>query len=674
MDAKTVVSKLSIAEKLSLLIGKDTWNTVSIESKGIPSISVSDGPHGLRKEITAENGQTITEEAVCFPTASAMAATWNTELVRKTGQALGEECGAKGVDILLGPGTNIKRTPLCGRNFEYFSEDPLLAGELAAAYIEGVQSMGVGTSVKHFAANNQEYDRFQISSEVDIRALREIYFKPFEIAVKKAKPWTVMCAYNRLNGIYCSENRFILNDILREEWGFDGFVVSDWGAVHDRVKSLQATLELQMPYCKEDLDALKQAYENGTITDEQIDAAVERLLNIVFMACDNRKSRAKKYNPDIHHNLAKEVALEAITLLKNEADILPIKKEKVKSIAVLGSYAKTFPIQGGGSSQVNPIKQENCFDQMMELTGSDFEIKYGVLYQSWQHVHVIREMNEAMELAGNSDLTIIFAGPPLNAEREEYDRDNIALPPHIEDAILKIAAKNPNTVVVVQAGSAIDMSSWIDNVKGVVFSWFSGQAGGSALAEILFGLSNPCGKIAETFPLRIEDTPAYATYPGNGYASWYAEGIMVGYRYYDTYNRKVLFPFGHGLSYTSFEYADLIIAPDVATEAETVTVRFKIKNTGSLQGKEVIQLYVKDSDCKVLRPDKELKAFAKIHLKPGEEKQVRFELAKDAFSYFNTSLNAWHIESGRFEILVGSSSRDIRLKGNLFIKASVDYS
>jgi len=674
MNVKEIISTLSIDEKLSLLIGKDTWNTVGIEEKGVPSICVSDGPHGLRKVCTDENGQTFTKEAVCFPTASAVSATWNTELAKKVGQAIGEECAANDVDIILGPGTNIKRTPLCGRNFEYFSEDPVLAGELSAAYIEGVQSTGIGTSLKHFATNNQEYDRLHVSTEVDIRTLREIYLKPFEIAVKKAKPTTVMCAYNRLNGIYCSENKFLLNDILREEWGFDGFVVSDWGSVHDRVKSLKASLELQMPYDEKAFDALKRAYENGAITDEEIDSAVERLLNIVFRLYNNRNHRVKEYNLDAHHQLAKEVALEAVTLLKNEGNILPIKKEAVKSIAVIGRFAKEPIIQGGGSAHVNAVKTDNAFDRIMELAGSDIEIKYNDLCTSWPNTSGINNIGEALNFANHSDMAIVFVGSPINDESEGYDRTSITLPSQIEDAILKIAAKNPNTVVVIQAGSAIDMSSWIDKVKGVVFAWFTGQAGGSAVAEILFGLSNPSGKIAETFPLNIEDTPSYVTYPGNGYASWYAEGLMVGYRYYDTYRKEVLFPFGHGLSYTTFEYKDLSIAPDTASEEDEITVKLKIKNTGNMQGKETVQLYVRDTDCKVLRPDKELKAFCKVDLKPGEEKEVEFKLDKSAFSYFNTSLNDWHVESGKFEILVGASSRDIRLKGNVYIQSNFDYS
>jgi len=674
MNIKEVISKLSIDEKLTLLTGKDTWNTVAIEEKGVPSICVSDGPHGLRKVCTNEKGQTFTKEAVCFPTASALSATWNTELAEKVGQAIGEECSANDVDIILGPGTNIKRTPLCGRNFEYFSEDPVLAGELSAAYIKGVQSTGVGTSLKHFSTNNQEYDRFHVNTEVDIRALREIYLKPFEIAVKKSKPTSVMCAYNRLNGIYCSENKFLLNDILREEWGFDGFVVSDWGAVHDRAKALKASLELEMPYSEKSFDALKQAYENGKITDEEIDSAVERFLNIVFRLYNNRNNRVKEYNPDGHHKLAKEIALEAITLLKNEDNILPIKKEKIKSIAVIGNYAKTPIIQGGGSAEVKPIKIDNAFDRIIELAGSDIEIKYSDLYAAWSHINSINNLSTALTFACDSDMAIIFVGSPFNYESEGYDRTSITLPPHIEDAILKIAAKNPNTVVVIQAGSAIDMSSLIDKVKGVVFAWFTGQAGGSAIAEILFGLSNPCGKIAETFPLKIEDTPSYATYPGNGYASWYAEGIMVGYRYYDTYNKDVLFPFGHGLSYTTFEYKDLTITPDTASEENEINVKFRIKNTGNMQGKEIVQLYVKDTHSKALRPDKELKAFCKIDLKPGEEKEVEFKLDKSAFAYFNTSFNDWHVESGRFKILIGSSSRDIRLKGNVYVKSNFDFS
>ena len=672
MEVKELISKLSMDEKFALLTGKDNWNTVAVERLGIPSISVADGPHGLRKIEPGVDGKLFTVKAFCFPNAAALAATWNLKLVREIGKALGEECGAMGVDVLLGPGTNIKRTPLCGRNFEYYAEDPLLAGELAAAYIEGVQSEGAGTSLKHFAANNQEYNRLHISSEVDIRALREIYLKPFEIAIKKSQPMTVMCAYNRLNGVYCSENGFLLDDVLRKEWGFEGIVVSDWGAVHDRVNSLKATLELEMPFNANSAGKLKEAYENGKITDTEINAALERLLNIVFKISKNREKRAGAFNLSKHHQLAKEVALEAITLLKNENGALPITKEKIKKLAIIGEFAKEPVIQGGGAAYVQTNTVDSTLDGILEIAGKEIEVEYVPTYNI-RNTSVNR-INKAMEAASNADMALVFVGNRHDIECETYDRGAITLSSELESIILSISSQNPNTVVIVQAGSAVDMSGWIDKVRAVVFAWYTGQAGGGALAEILFGLSNPSGKIAETFPVRLEETPAYGTYPGNGYASWYAEGIMVGYRYYDTYHKEVLFPFGFGLSYTTFEYSDLCVSPESASEKEAVTVSFKVKNTGGMPGKEITQLYIRDKVCKVLRPDKELKAFAKIDLLPGEEKKVQLKLTRDAFAYFNVSLNAWHVESGKFEILIGSSSRDIRLKGNVIIKSEDDFS
>jgi beta-glucosidase len=670
MNLQEIVAELSLTEKFALLTGKDAWRTVAVERLGIPSIVVSDGPNGLRKIETDAGGKEITVPAVCFPTSSAMAATWNRQLVREVGKALGEECGAMEVDILLAPGTNIKRTPLCGRNFEYYSEDPLLAGELAAAYIEGVQSEGVGTSLKHFAANNQEYDRRQISSEIDTRTLREIYLKPFEIAVKKSQPWTLMCAYNRLNGVYCSENRFLLDDLLRKEWGFTGIVMSDWSAVYDRAKSLKASLELEMPFEDKSIAVLEESHRKGQISDSEIDSAVERLLKSVFRAVESRAKRAKTYDLQSHHALAKKAALEAITLLKNENGLLPVDKSKVKKIVVVGQFAEEPVIQGGGSAKVIPNQVDIPLERIKELAGKEIMIEYFPVIYSQKPT--VNQLNYAMAAVHDADMAFVMVGNRDGIESEEYDRANIRLSPEMEEVILRIAAENPNTVVIVAASSAVDMSAWIDKVTTVVFTWYTGQAGGSALADILFGLANPCGKIAETFPLRVEDTPAYANYPGNGYAAWYAEGMMVGYRYYDTCHKEVLFPFGHGLSYTTFAYSGLKIAPETAPEKEAISVSFKVKNTGGMPGKETVQLYVRDTVCKVLRPDKELKAFEKIELQPGEEKEVRLQLGRDAFAYYNVSLNAWHVENGEFKILIGSSSRDIRLQGIVTIQSEYD--
>lgn len=672
MELTTIIAQLNLEEKFALLTGADSWHTVAVERLGIPAISMADGPHGLRKVKIEGADERQTIKAVCFPTSSAMAATWNTKLVRRIGQALGEECGAMEVDILLGPGINIKRTPLCGRNFEYFSEDPLLAGELAAAYIEGVQSQGVGTSLKHFAANNQEFDRFQISSEIDQRTLREIYLKPFEIAVKKAQPWTVMCAYNRLNGIYCSENRFLLHDVLRREWGFEGFVVSDWHAVHQRSLSLQASLELEMPFAPQSAADLRGAYERGDLTITEIDAALERLLTIVFRAAVTRAKRAKEFDVFLHHQLAKEAAAEAIILLKNSAGILPIRREATRRILVIGEFAEKPAIQGGGSARVAPLIVDSPLEALRAMAGSEIIVDYQPVLAA--DCPKVDRLNEAMTSAQTADLVLLFVGNRPEIEREAYDRTSFALSPEMDVVIERIAAQNPNTVVILQTGAPVAMTAWIDKVQAIVHAGYTGQAGGSALADILFGLTNPSGKTAETFPIAIEDTPAYGSYPGNGYVVRYDEGLMVGYRYYEDRQKKPLFPFGFGLSYTTFEYAGLQVTPESLAEGCPVRVDCIVKNTGPQAGQEIVQLYVRDNASKVTRPVKELKAFTKVSLQPGETQTVHFELNREAFAYFSPSLNDWHIESGQFTILIGASSADIRLEKTITVKGVHDFS
>lgn len=671
MKIAEIISKLSLDEKIALLTGRNSWETYEVKRLGIPSIRVSDGPHGLRREAIDDKGKVFTYESICFPTSSALAATWNTELVERIGEAIGEECQSNGVDIIMAPGTNIKRTPLCGRNFEYFSEDPYLAGELSAAYITGIQSNGIGTAIKHFAGNNQEYDRFNISSDIDIRALREIYLKPFELAIKKSAPWSVMCAYNRLNGIYCSENEFLLSKILKEEWGFDGFVISDWGAVHNKCNALKAGLDLEMPYSEKNNAQLKKDYEDGKINDEIIDMALENILKAIFKTVKNRKKRISKYNIEKHRALAKEAASEAVTLLKNVDGILPLDNNNIKSITVVGQLAEFPMIQGGGSSKVEPLNVTSPLESIRANAG-DIKVKYCATIKN--DIPIVHKLNETLEDVENSDVAVIFAGQQHLIETESYDRTEIRLEPVMEDIICKIAHRNPNTVVVIQAGSVIDMSYWINSVKSVVFAWFTGQEGGSALADILFGKSNPCGKTAETFPLTIEDTPSYGTYPGNGTASWYQEGIMVGYRYYDTFDREVLFPFGHGLSYSEFEYSDLRITPVEVNEHDGLEVYFKLKNTGKLKGKETAQVYLRQVAPYVLRPYKELKAFEKIELEPGETKEVKINMPPEAFAYYNININDWHIQGGSYQILVGASSRDIRLKGYIDMKTDYNFS
>jgi beta-glucosidase len=673
MNIKNMIEKMTLDEKISLLSSKGgQLLSYEIPHLGIAEIKFLDGPHGLRLE-NQEKAPT------CFPTACAMSATWNLELVEKIGVALANECKYFDIDILFGPGTNIKRTPICGRNFEYFSEDPYLAGMLSIAYIQGMQNEGIGVSLKHFTANNQEFERRFVSSEIDIRALREIFFKPFEMAVKLAKPWTVMCAYNRLNGIYCSENEYLLHTVLRDEWGFDGAIVSDYGAVYNRAKALKATVDWEMPQGKESHLQIKQSLEDGIITMEDIDFGIENMLKLVDKVEKSRQTRIKNCDFEKHHQLAKEVASEAITLFKNDNGILPITKEKYKKIAVVGQFAKTPVIQASSSAYVYSDHIDVPLDEIKKIANEEIDIRFTEAFFTHSHTLAgsdiaVQGLYEAMRSVTECDLTILFTGNYYKLDGGEgRDRQTMKLQKNMEDIILRLAKQNPNIVVVVQAGSVIDMSNWIDKVKAVVFTWYAGEAVGSAIADILFGITCPSGKTAESFPLRLEDNPTYPYYPGNGFSSWYGEGLMVGYRYYDTYEKDVLFPFGYGMSYTTFEYSDIKISAQEISEDETVTISFKLKNSGTMRGKEICQLYVKEKCSKVVRPEKELKAFTKVDLLPGEEKNVELILDKEAFSYFNVNLNKWFLETGKFKIMVGSSSRDIRLETEVYIKGNRNY-
>jgi beta-glucosidase len=675
MDITSLLTRLTLEEKLTLLTGHDAWATEPVDRLGIPAIRVSDGPHGLRFEQAVPDGTVRTLPSTCFPTASALAATWDPSLAREVGAALADEAAVLGVDVLLGPAINIKRTPLCGRNFEYFSEDPLLTGQLAAAYIAGVQGRGVGTSLKHYAANNQECDRSSVSVEADERTMREIYLRAFEIAVRAAQPWTVMCSYNRVGGVYASENAFLLDRVLRRELGFQGIVVSDWGAVHDRARALKASLELEMPHAAGSLSRLKEAYAAREITDAEIDRAVGSLLRLVDRALGGRATRARSFDAAAHHALAGQVARRAVTLLKNEAGLLPIDGSRVKSMSVIGVLAKEPFIQGGGSSRTNPANVEGALEAMKAHAGRQkIALNYLPTYMQWAAFPSLDGLHESVVAASRSDLAVLFVGTGERIESESFDRPDIRLAPDFERLILTVAEKNPATVVVVQAGSAIDMSAWIGKVRAVVFAWFSGQAGGPAVADVLFGAVNPSGRIAETFPLRLEDTPSFGTYPGNGGCTWYREGPLVGYRWYDTIGKEVLFPFGHGLSYTSFEYADLRIEKPEAAGTDEIAVTFTVRNTGGRAGIETAQLYVQEIAPRVLRPARELRGFATVDLASGKSADVRLSLGPDAFSYWNSSLGAWHVQAGDARILVGSSSRDIRLERRIRVSSPTELS
>lgn len=669
-DIQALISRMTLEEKASLCSGLDFWHTKGVERLGIPSLMVTDGPHGLRKQNQDADhlGLHNSVPATCFPSAAGMASSWNRELIRKVGEALGKECQAENVAVLLGPGANIKRSPLCGRNFEYFSEDPYLSSEMAANHIKGVQSQGVGTSLKHFAANNQEHRRMSVDAVIDERALREIYLASFEGAVKQAQPWSVMCSYNRVNGEYASESEFLLTQVLRDEWGFEGFVVSDWGAVNERVKALKAGLDLEMPSSGGIGDAqIVAAVKAGELPEETLNRAVERLLTFVFRAADNRKEGAA-YDREAHHRLAREMARESMVLLKNEAGLLPLRREG--TIAVIGEFAKSPRYQGGGSSHVKPTKLDDALEEMALAAGSAAQILYarGYSLESDEIDEIL--IREAKETAGKSDVAVLFVGLPERYESEGYDRTHMAIPENHRALIEAVAEVQSNLVVVLSNGSPVEMP-WLGKAKAVLEGYLGGQAFGGAVADLLFGVANPSGKLAETFPAKLSDNPSFLNFPGEGDKVEYREGLFVGYRYYDAKEIKPLFPFGFGLSYTEFEYGDLKVDKRRLKDNETVTVTVAVKNTGERAGKEVVQLYVRDVQSSVIRPPKELKGFEKVELQPGEQKTVSFVLDKRAFAYYNVGIKDWHVETGVFEILIGKSSQEILLKASVEVESTV---
>ncbi|MGG0724887.1 glycoside hydrolase family 3 C-terminal domain-containing protein [Bacillus mycoides] len=668
-DIKKIISQMTLEEKASLCSGLDFWNTKGIERLEIPSIMVTDGPHGLRKQAEGADHLGIYNSipATCFPSAVGLASTWNKELIKQVGIALGEECQAENVGVLLGPGANIKRSPLCGRNFEYFSEDPYLSSQMAANHVKGVQSQGVGTSLKHFAANNQEHRRMSVDAIVDERTLREIYLASFEDVIKEAQPWTVMSAYNKVNGEYASENNYLLNDILKDEWGFEGFVVSDWGAVNERVASLANGLELEMPSSfgigeKKIVDAVNC----GELSVEKLDQAAERLLYIIFKAYDNQLENAV-YSKDAHHQLAREVASESMVMLKNEDSILPLKKEG--TVAVIGGFAKQPRFQGGGSSHINPTKLESILEEIETVSGGKTNILFAQGYDIASDDVNESMVNEAKKIAERADTAVLFVGLPDRYESEGFDRKHLQMPENHVQLIEAIAEVQSNIVVVLSNGAPIEMP-WIGKVKGILEGYLGGQALGGAIADLLFGDANPSGKLAETFPEVLSDNPSYLNFPGEGDKVEYKESVFVGYRYYDAKNIEPLFPFGFGLSYTNFEYSNLSINKKEITDTETVSVSVNVKNTGSRAGKEIVQLYIKDVESSMTRPEKELKGFKKIELQPGEEKTVSFTLNKRSFAYYNVELKDWHVETGEFEILVGKSSRESVLQDNMHVQST----
>ena len=665
MDIQKLLSEMTLEEKCSLLSGADFWHTKAVKRLGIPAMMMSDGPHGLRKQDQTGDHLGINDsiKAVCFPTACATAASFDREAVRAIGREIGKACQHEDLGVILGPAVNIKRSPLCGRNFEYFSEDPYLAGEMAVSLIDGVQSQGVGTSIKHFAANSQEHRRMSSDSVIDERTLREIYFPAFEQAVKRAKPWTVMCSYNKLNGTHASQNRELLTGVLREDWGFDGLVMSDWGAVSDRVAGVPAGLDLEMPSSSGSNDRrVMKAVQEGRLSEEAVDVAAGRVLQMVDRYLTSRRPDTP-WDKEAQHALARQIAAECMVLLKNEDDILPLHEGE--KLAVIGRFAAQPRFQGGGSSHINSFRVESLMDALEGMPGITYAQGYDVKDEEPDEALIA----QAVEAAAHADKAVIVAGLPDSFESEGYDRTHMRMPRCQVELIERVAKVNPNVVVVLYNGSPVEMP-WLPCAKAVLEGYLGGQAVGGATRDVLFGTVNPCGCLPESFPVKLEDNPSYLTYGGEGDVAVYAEGVFVGYRYYDRKKMDVLFPFGHGLSYTTFAYTNLRLSADRIRDTDTLTVSVDVTNTGKRAGKTVVQLYVGDRECEVFRPVRELKDFAKISLEPGETKTVTFTLSKRAFAYWNVKLHDWFVESGAFTVEIGRSSRDIALSSEVYVEGT----
>ena len=661
------VSMLTIREKALMLTGKDFWHLGGIKRIGLPQIMLADGPHGLRKTKKKEEGiGSYTVKSTCFPTASALACTWDRELMREIGNALAEECIQERVSVLLGPGANIKRSPLCGRNFEYFSEDPLLAGELSAGLINGLQEKNVGASLKHFAANSTETRRMNCNSIVDERAMREIYLRAFEIAVKKAQPWTVMSAYNKINGIYCTESGYLQNRILREEWGFKGAVISDWMAVNDRVNALNAGLDIEMPSSGYyNVYKIAKAYRDNKVSMETLDISVDRVMDLINKSEDNlTKSSNFEYDKKANHILAKKAAEESIVLLKNDENILPLKDDS--KVVIIGSLAKEPIYQGFGSSRTNPNKVENAYDCLLD---SFSQLVYAQGYYKNADTPDNQLLEQAQRAAKDADVAVVFVGASDSDVCEGFDRVDMRLS-NAQTAVIKAVCNvNSNVVVVVSGGSCVEMP-WHTEVKAIVQAYLLGESGGSAITDVLLGKISPSGKLAETFPFSFEDTPAKDYYaPDADDNLQYRESILVGYRYYEKAKVPVMFPFGHGLSYTQFNYTDLEVSARSISADDTLDVYVTVENAGYYDAQEIIQLYIVKGDTKVFRPEKELKGFERVEFKAGEKKKVKITLDRSAFEYYSTSLDSWCVEDGIYSVFVGSSSADIRIAIDIAVES-----
>ncbi|MFF1253775.1 glycoside hydrolase family 3 C-terminal domain-containing protein [Pseudarthrobacter sp. NPDC058329] len=651
----TEVGTLTLQEKASLLSGAGMWTTKSLPAHGIPEVVLNDGPHGLRHQTdqTDHLGIYDSTPATCFPPAVSVGSSWDPDIAAHIGAAIGREARALGVAVVLGPGVNIKRSPLCGRNFEYFSEDPLLSGVLATSYVQALQRQGVGTSLKHFAANNQETWRLYVSAEVDERTLREIYLPAFERVVTEAKPATVMCAYNKINGVFASENHWLLTEVLREEWGFEGAVVSDWGAVHNRVAGVRAGLDLEMPGVDGQTDAeVVAAVQAGELDEALVDASVRRLLSLTEL----HREPSGEIDVDGHHALVRKLAADGIVLLKNDDEVLPLRGGQ--KVAVIGSFAEELRFQGGGSSHINAARIDSPADELRTLAttvGATVDVAPGFSMQASDSLAaVLRE--EAVSLAATADVAVVFAGLNEADESESFDRKSIALPREQVDVIRAVAAANPRTVVVLSNGGVVSLEGWHDEVSAVLEGWLLGQAGGGALADVLFGVTNPSGHLAETIPLRLEDNPSFLNYPGEQGTVRYGEGVMVGYRYYTTVGAPVRYPFGHGLSYTTFTTTDLEVE---VTGNEAARVALTVTNTGDRFGKHVVQVYVATEAGPVRRPIRELRAFKKVALEPGASVRVELELDSLAFAFWDITAKRRVVEPGTYTVQIGQNAAKI---------------
>lgn len=672
MDIKSeeIIRSLTLEEKARLCSGNGHWNTVSFPQKSVPGIMMTDGPHGLRKQKETEDPFDFfqSEPATCFPVACAMANSWDVELMREVGNALGDECLAQGVSVLLGPGINMKRSPLCGRNFEYFSEDPHHTAHMAAALIQGVQAQGVGCAVKHFALNNQETDRMTINVQADERALREIYLKAFAYVVQHAKPWMIMSAYNRLNGKFCSENEWLLRKILREEWGFEGLTVSDWGAVDNRVEALRAGLDLEMPESgPRNTRLIVKAVENKTLPEETLNQAAKRIVDLALRGNQNRKENFT-VDYQCHHTLAKRAALESIVLMKNDNGVLPLSKKG--DLAVIGALASRMRIQGAGSSRVNPAKEENLFEMLAKAATPAVGITYAQGYRVDTGTLDSVLVEEAIETARQCKSVLVLVGIPEEIESEGFDRKDMKLPDNQNRLIRELAKLDTNLVVVVVGGAPVELP-WFDRVNALLTTYLGGQAMAGALVDVLYGNACPCGKLAETWPVALAHNPSYLNFPGDRKTVQYAESIFIGYRYYQKKKLQPLFPFGFGLSYTQFDYGNLNVSKTHIALGETLTVSASVTNTGSTAGKEIVQLYIAaPHDGAYPRPVRELKGFDKVMLQPGETKTVSFKLAHRDFAYYDPALRDWRVDAGGYCLQVAASSENICLEAEVEAEAT----